>query len=120
MDISVWGGLCPGFWARPQQTSTDPVKCESVATAHCVHPSIPLSPTVAGSLTLLTFLPFNRPHVLCVCRHMILAAYPGCRAAAGDEGSMMMRESRGHASIKVSCPGGDHGGWSRGRQPFLV
>lgn len=41
---------------------------------------------------------------------MILAAYPGCRAAAGDERGMMMRESRGHVSIKVSCPGDDRNG----------
>lgn len=47
VDISVWGGLCPGFWARPQQTSTDPVKCECVATAHCVHPLPPPIPSIA-------------------------------------------------------------------------
>lgn len=68
MDISVWGegGPVPGILGSATTTSsTDPVKCEFVATAHCVHPSIPLSPTVAGSLMLLlTFYPFNRPHVL--------------------------------------------------------
>lgn len=41
------------FGLSATTTSTDPVKCECVATAHCVHPSIPLSPTVAGSLMLL-------------------------------------------------------------------
>lgn len=116
------GGPVPGFLGSATTTSTDPVKCECVATAHCVHPSTPLSPTVAGSLLLLTFLPLNRPHV-CLCRHMILAAYPGCRAAAGDGGGFLMmreRESCEQTSMKVSCPGDDHGGWSRGRQPFLV
>lgn len=88
------GGPVPGILGSATTTSTDPVKCECIATAHCVHPSIPLSPTVAGSLLLLTFLPLNRPHVLCVCRHMILAAYPGCRAAAGDGRGLMMRAPR--------------------------
>lgn len=58
VDISVWGGgraCARDFGLSATTTSTDPVKCESVATAHCVHPSIPPSPTVAGSLMLLTF-----------------------------------------------------------------
>lgn len=74
------GGPVPGILGSATTTSTDPVKCESVATAHCVQPSSPPSilpsPTVAGSLLLLTFLPLNRPHVLCLCRHLRLAAYP--------------------------------------------
>lgn len=86
------GGPVPGILGSATTTSTDPVKCEWVATAHCAQPSIPPSPTVAGSLLLLTFLPSNRPHVLCVCRQMILAAYPGCLAAAGDGEGLMMRE----------------------------
>lgn len=111
------GGPVPGILGSATTTSTDPVKCECVATAHCVHPSIAHRCALGFAADVLTVEP---PACSLPLPAYDFGGLPWVPRSCGRRGRLDDEESRGHTTIKALCPGDDHGGWLKRRQPFLV